>query len=43
MGQPAIDSGMQMNQWSPAGAEMWGQNQQPQQQQQYSQWGGGWR
>uniref|UniRef100_H2Z819 RRM domain-containing protein n=1 Tax=Ciona savignyi TaxID=51511 RepID=H2Z819_CIOSA len=29
---------MQMNQWSPAGADMWGVNQQQQQSQQYNQW-----
>ena len=45
MGQPGMDSaGAQMNQWSQAGTDMWGQNQQQQQpQQQYNQWGGGWR
>lgn len=43
MGQPGADNMQQMNQWSPAGGEMWGQNQQQQQQQpQYNQWAGGW-
>ena len=39
--QPTMES-MPMSQWSQGGADMWGQNQQQQQPQQFNQWGGNW-